>query len=289
MKLVTVIFFIISIFTFDAYSYIEANSKILPLEKRFEILATTEKITSETAQKLVGHLTLATMSLDFRLKSSAIDHLETARAEASSLLKDLKSPGKELKNLSFGKFTYDIGESEKAYYVPVWFSEGVIEEFVDHSLGLGSKVEIVNSSIIQTTVNLNMKSTLALLSKAQEEVSQNEYEKAQATLSLILKDSIISENKVTDPVLTVWSNLILTREFMENEEYKSARFTMKKAQSSLKLLEKNKILIKDGAEARELHEELNAIARSLDEKAPGFMLKAKNKTKEWILKVRRWI
>jgi hypothetical protein len=271
-------------------AFYEPESRTLPLEERFSIDSETEKLASEGAQKLVGHISLASMSIDYRLKTSAVDHLQTAKAEASALLKTSKDEKAEMKGLPFGKLVYDLGAEEKKYYVPIWLGEGLSQEYKDHSKGKGkgSKLEIKKSTIIHSTVRLNLKRLLELLGKAQKELSEDNYDQAQMTIMMAMNDTLVSEEVVKDPLLTIWSNLVLANDFIERSEFKSARFTLKKAQEEIKRLDTDKVLKNDAKKSKDLHLEIDRLAKVLDDKDPGIMKKVKKKIKEMVQKVKSW-
>lgn len=262
---------------------------VLPLQKRFETTSSVEAMASDRAQRLIGHASLANMAIDFRLKDSALQHLGSASAEAAGFLGAKGTVTGELQGVNLGKVTYDVGSADRDLYVPVWQSEAVREEFVDHSQGLGKKVSIQSSSVIQTTVNLNMKTTLAGLARAKDLLAKNDYAGAQGTIQELMKQVLVSENQISDPVLAVWSNLALAQEFIDKREFKSARFTLKKARAALVDLERAKVLTKDEDEAQELGDEIEALTKTLDEKSPGLFLRAKLKTRDWISRVKKWI
>ncbi len=262
---------------------------VLPLQKRFETTSSVEAMASDRAQRLIGHASLANMAIDFRLKDSALQHLGSASAEAAGFLGAKGTVTGELQGVNLGKVTYDVGSADRDLYVPVWQSDAVREEFVDHSQGLGKKVSIQSSSVIQTTVNLNMKTTLAGLARAKDLLAKNDYAGAQGTIQELMKQVLVSENQISDPVLAVWSNLALAQEFIDKREFKSARFTLKKARAALVDLERAKVLTKDEDEAQELGDEIEALTKTLDEKSPGLFLRAKLKTRDWISRVKKWI
>jgi len=276
-------------YTFPLKAFYRPTSQVLPLNERFNVIAIEEKLASEGIQKMIGHMTLASIAIDYKLKESALNHIETAKVEALMVLKDSQKGTQELKSLPFGKLTYDIGEENKEYYLPVWFGEGINGEVTDYSKGKGSKLEIKNSSIVHSTVRLNMKTTLDMLDRSKEALLKGNYGIAGLSIKTIFNDVLVSEEAVSDPILTVWSNMVLAREFMEMGEFTSARFTIRKAQQSLKELVKSKVLKKNSDESVALELELETLTKGLDEKSPGIILRAKNKTKEWVTKIKAWI
>ncbi len=266
----------------------ELGEPILPLEERFKLFGTVERAASESAQKMIGHLTLAQQSLEFKLKTSALNHLQTAKAEASFLLKEKINQSQEL-SLPFGRVTFEMGSGDTQIYIPVLIGEGFEGELDDLTMGKLEKVKIKNMSIVHRVVKLEMISAMKLMNSAQEQVENDQFNEASLTLDKLYAGMLVSEEKVKDPLLSVWANLVLAREFMNKSSYKSARYTLRRAQDELKRLEKEKVLKKSNLAAKELMSEIALLTKNLDEKAPGPWLKVKSKTKEWIGKVRTWI
>ncbi len=269
-----------------AFSEIEGPIGVYPLDERFKILASEETATSETAQKMLGHLSLARESIFFGLKSSALDHLETARAEGTDLLK-MKLEVERSLNLLFGKYSMETGNDRKVY-IPILQLDAVEGVFNERMMGTLAKLKIDELSLIHTVVKLDMKVALLHMQEAQEFLSKDDYKAAMASLDKVFKSAIISEEKFVDPLLSVWANLILAREFMNEQTYKSARYSLKSAQNSLAQLEKKNVLKKDEKAARALHQEIAALSKELDEKAPGFWKRMRQKSAVWISKVRKW-
>lgn len=284
----TFLFFSLILFSFNALALIETYPSSLSLENKFNLEFLEEQATSESVQKLMGHLSLAIISIDYKLKTSAIDHLESARAEADGLIKNVLNTSKELK-LPFGIFRYGKGSGEEEYYLPIWLSEGTSEKVIDHSKGKNSKIEIQEISIVQILVRLNVKRTLELLTQAQDDLGKDKYDTAKEKLEQIYDETIISENVVKDPLMMLWGNMVLARDFMSEGNYKNAKFTLNKVKISLKQLEKDKVLKKNEADVISLYQELEQISKELDQKAPGMMKRVKGKMKDWTIKMKQWI
>lgn len=263
-------------------------TEILPLKKRFEIVTSDQKLSSESAQNLIGHLSLALLSLDYNLVESSRKHLADSEREARKLLASKIRETSELPGLKFNKFSYGLEKISRDVYVPVIYSEDVNQEFIDHSFGKGEKLEIKNTSIVQSTMKLNFNITISHMVKARAELDKGNTSAGKTILETIFAEAIVSEQELNDPVLAVWSNIILARQFMDRGEFKKARFTLGKAKEGLRHLEKKEILSTYEEEATELHNEIDSLAKGLNEKSPGLLFKTKERTKLWIRKIKDW-
>jgi hypothetical protein len=267
------------------FSFVPPFSPVLPLEKRFSVLSVEEEFTSSTSRRMIGNITLAVQSVDYLLKKSALEHIEAAKKEAIKLSESPNLPSKI--NLPMGHYKYDIGKKERDYYLPIWTDTGINQRVVKQNSAI-TMVEVKEAFIIHTTVNLNLKTVGLMLEQAKKEITAGEFDKARLSLDQIFADALVSEEQVSDPVLTVWSNLILAEEFIQKHEFKSARYTLEKAQKSLKTFKKEKVLKMSNPEVKDLQAEIDLLVETLKKENPKLMDRIIGKTREWSGKVKKW-
>lgn len=274
-------------FSFQTMAYYEPSSRVLPLRDRFTVSTAQDEIVSIKAQNLVGHLSLAVQSIDWQIKDSAQDHLKKARASAQNLLASQKLESTTIKNLPFSRM--DMDQTDADYYAPIWISEAVEQEVEQTKSLLRPRTQVLDARIVTTTMQFNLKSTLLHIANAEKLLLINDLQNSRSEIVKVLEEGLVTETVIDDPTFTVWANIVVASDFIQMEDYKNARFTMGKAREGLKRLEKDKVLRSDSAAAKQLHTELENMAKILDERSPTVMTKIKNQLKSWKLKIKNWV
>lgn len=261
----------------------------LPISKQMQSVEKQDASTVKNATRMMGHLSFAAQAIDLKMKKAALENL----TDADKLCSALESSRPEVISkyeYKYGKTTYAVSGVDHDYYVPVADDVFVEGSFDEKAIWRKNpKVEEKGLAIVHSNLQLNLKDVHAAIQSTKKLVSEGKFEDAGRALNGVFKDAMSTQETVSNPVWTVWANLVLAQEFMQGDKYKSVRFALKAAQSDLDRLEKDGILSKSGDEAKALKAELEKIDKTLDEKDPSTTKKVQAAFAGWAKKVRAWL
>jgi hypothetical protein len=261
----------------------------LPISQEMAELTKQQTPTTKETNSLVGHLSLASQAIDLGMKKDALRQLDAAEKTSQALLKAQPETTSDFK-YKFGKLTYDVEGVEKNYYVPI-VDDVILESGFSEKSAATKNPKIVEKGIqlVHAKVELNLKNTIASIENTKTLVKSQKFTEAGTALAGVLKDSMHSEEIITNPVWSIWGNLTLAEDFFKKQEFKSARFALGAAKSDLATLEKDKVLQKNSAEAGELKTELDQMDKDINEKDPSSMTKLRKRLSTWSHKVKTWL
>jgi hypothetical protein len=264
-----------------------ANFLSWPKSKNMKVETLNGREMSPEIHRMMSHLDLTMNSLELGMVDSASSHIASALSEVKSI--EVKSQSDKMKTvIPFGRFRYQWNGKEAEHFVPVWEGDAVTEIIDDASGGQMNKIAIRDVSINHILISLDMKATTALMNKALESLKMGNVPNAVSEIQQIYSETFISEELIEEPIALVWANILLSREMIEKRNYQAARYTLRRAETELRALERDKKNMPNQLESKEIRSEINSLYAILNEKSPGVMLKAKNKTLEWARKVKKW-
>ena len=114
------------------------------------------------------------------------------------------------------------------------------------------------------------------------------FEKAKTALTGIIKDAIVEETVVTDPLIVVYDNLALAQNFIRTGQYASARYTLKNVKKGLTQLEKEKVESPDAQSVKTLNDEITELEKELEKNDPTLMQRVAHKFVAWGKTVKAW-
>jgi hypothetical protein len=277
--------------TLIQFAVASANDKAsdLPISKEMANIEKKDETTIKNTNMMMAHLSFAAQAMDLQMKAAARKNLEEAK-HLCELIDKSKSDSTSKHEYNYGKTTYDVAGVEKNYYLPVFDEVFIDGRFQEKSIWRKNpKVIEKNVALVHSSLQVNMNDVESSIATAQKFTSASQFESASKALDGIFKNAFSSEEVVTNPVWTVWGNLVLAQEFMKAGQFKNVRFALKSAKSDLGKLEKQNLLTKDGEEAKGLEAELQGIEKALDSRDPSMMKKIHTKLHTWALKVKSWV
>ncbi|MCB0350304.1 MAG: YfdX family protein [Bdellovibrionales bacterium] len=260
----------------------------LPISKQIQSVDKEKEKTIDSTNALMMHLSLAALAIDLGLAKEAAANLTQAQKICSSL--EASSPEViSMFDFQIGKATYLVEGVERDYYLPVSDNislEGQLAE--KNSWRKNPKIKVKNISLVRSSLALNLKAVDSAVKAAEADVQKGSFHEARVALQGVYNDALQSRTVVTDPVWTVWSNVVLARDFVTSEQYDNARYALKTAKSEIKKLEKDKTLSKSASEAMALRYEIDVIEKNLNKKDPTLLKRAEAKLSSWSHKVKEW-
>jgi hypothetical protein len=131
-------------------------------------------------------------------------------------------------------------------------------------------------------MTLDTKITDEQLTKAQTAMSKKQYDVAVDALQNISK-GIITEIVVEDrPLEAVRDNLILSRELLQDKDYRGASFALKHANTELAKFEKANPDDTDTAKIKKMQSQIYTLQASIDKQEPSALKTAETKIDSWI-------
>lgn len=260
----------------------------LPISKQMESIKKQDESTVKNATRMMAHLSFAAQAIDLKMKKSALENLGQAKKLCITLEKSKFELISEYK-FKYGKATYAIDGVERDYYVPVAddvFVEGRFDEKEISQKNL--KVEEKGLAIVHSSLRVNLANVDSSIESAESLTKDGKFEDARKALEGVFKNALSEEEVVTNPVWTVWSDLMLAQEFMTAGRFQSVRFALNSAQTDLQKLERDGVLTKSGDEAKNLRAEIEKIQKTLDDKDPTTVQKMQAKLNGWAHKVKSW-
>jgi len=265
------------------------TSKNMPVSKQAQNIKKQDKKAVSNVTRMVAHLSFAVQAIDLKMKSSALKNL----AEAKKLCAVIEKSRPEFINdyvYKFGKTTDVVENVSRDYYVPVLDDVSLVGQFDEESIwNKNPKVDEQGLAIVQSSLQLNLKNVASSIDSAEKLIKADKFVDAGKALDGIFKDALSSQEVVTDPIWNVSANITLAREFLEGGKYKSAHFALKAAKSDLDKIEKDKLLKKNGEDAKKLSGEIANMEKSIDKATPSMLKKMKTDLNGWAIKVKSWL
>lgn len=265
------------------------NNPDLPISKEISAIESKDKVTVRDVDKMLGHLSLAEQSMDLGMKASALENLQAADTLAKSLMKTRPEIIAKYR-FKYGKMGYTVGVEERDYYIPVAEDIGFGAQFANLTKNpKAPKIEAQRLDIVRTTLQLNLNSVQKAIAEAKTQVNASNFTAARTSLEGVFNDALASVETVTNPVWSVWGNLVLAQQFINAKDYSSARFSLTAAQSELSKLESDGSLAQNATDAKALRTEIDSLNANLKSNDPTAMGKVHAALNRWTQKVKTWL
>lgn len=254
---------------------------VSPMEKE-------ELATAIEAHKMMGHINLAYLALDIGMPKDAIGHIDKAEALAGRL--KAETPSLTVKSmLKYGKVSYTSQNTVKSYYVPVADDVFLLSEYDPvyrhlEELDLNS----TDAGIVDLAILIDLRKIEPALKTAKQDINRKNYMKALIALAGISKDAVVDEKVVTDPLLVVYDNLALAKNFIHNGQYLSARYTLQNVKKGLAELEKEKFESPKAQSVTTLKKEIAQLDTEVAQKNPTLWQRVEHKFSGWMKTVKSW-
>ena len=235
-------------------------------------------------------LALASQAIGSKNKSAALSNL----LDANVLVGELEKNRPEIVSnyqLTFGKAKYFEGTVEKDYYLPVADDLEIQQLYASSQHRGNPEVQLRSSDVIETTLQLDLKSVHSAVESAQMKLNAGDFPGADRALAGVFTHSLTSQVAVKDPLSRVWVNLNLAQDFMAQGDNQSARFSLEAARVDLRKLESAKMLSRSSADARALNREIGRTEQSLKNPslAAATLQSIQASMGRWSEKIKNWV
>ncbi len=293
MKKISIYKFIVGIiamiFSCAGIAAVPATNPDLPISKQMQSKSTQSDKAVKNTTEMMAHLSFAAQAIDLGLKKPAMHNLMKAKTISAMLEKSSPEIVSEY-DFKFGKSTYSVNGINRDYYLPVADTSFIEGQFAEKDIfGKNPKMEEKSLAIVHSTLQVNLKDVSAAIISAEKYTKNGKFDDARTALNGVYKNAIRSEEVVSNPVWTVWSNITLAQDFLKQKQFKSARFALNAAKSDIEQIEKDKLLTKNGEEAKVLKSELEETEKTLNEKDLSQVKKLEAKLFDWGQKIKNWL
>ena len=256
--------------------------------------AITQQMTQNDllAHKMMGHINLAQMALNLDLPSEAGRQIDRAR----SLDVELATQMPELKldsSFEYGKVTYEGNSTLTDHYIPVIDDTFLVSDYKDiYKRANVVDVDELSAGVMHLRVAVDLREVSTALDEAETAIAAEDYDAAETALNGVFKNAIVDEDEVEDPQLLISENLALAKAFVEQEQYDSARLTLKHVQDRLKTSreggKKDDLAGIDEKTLSEFSTELDQIQADLRKKDPTLRQRVADGLDRWGDRVSGW-
>jgi hypothetical protein len=238
---------------------------------------------SDMASKVLAHISMADIALVFGMYDDASHHISNARKKIRDFNNQMAITYTSTGSVIAGKLSYSTPDGDLDYWIPIVNGRFSINA-IDGKL-LSSKdpdVDVTDAQIVHYKMMLDTKAADDQLAKAQIAMDQKRYDLAMNALQNISKGAI-SETEVEDrPLEAVRDNLILSRELLQDNDYRGASFALKHANAELSQYEKASPDDADIAKTEEMHFQIYTLRASIDDEEPSALKTAEAEIDGWI-------
>lgn len=240
------------------------------------------------AHKMMGHINLAYLALDIDMPKEALTHIDKAEALAGRL--KANAPSLTIQStIKYGKVSYASKDTAKNYYVPVVDDLFLLSDYDTVYRHLQSiDLKETDAGIVGLDLLVDLRKIAPALETAKADINKKNYEKAQTALAGIFKDAVVEETVLTDPLLVVYDNLALAKNFIQNGLFPSARYTLQNVKQGLAQLEKEKMESPKGDSVKKLNKEIAELETALAQKDPTLSQRVAHKFSAWMNTVKSW-
>jgi hypothetical protein len=262
---------------------------INPIWNHTKPVKSRDQPTLSSVNRLMTRLSLASQALLSKNASAAKSDL----MDASVLVRSLEKSRPEIVSnyqAVYGKTHYTYNNMQRDYYVPVADDLALQRVYASSEHRGNAEVKLRRADVVETTVQLNLKSVAAAVRGAQSSLSSGKYGAAELALSGIFKNSLTSQVVVTDPLSRVWANLNMAQDFLSQRDYPSARFSLEAARVDLDRLENSKALARNSSDARVFRGDLVSLQKQLNEASisPTASQSIRARLHAWAVKMKKW-
>lgn len=239
-------------------------------------LANEDANTRLLGNKMLGHVSLATLALELGMNDVALDQIAHARKLANELETDRPTVSINSK-FKYGKVSYTSESMNKDYYIPLVDDLILVRDFKKFSKERKKeKIAETNAEVVRLTVDLDIREAIRKLDEAKAAISADNSGEAATDLIGIFDASVVVEEVIKDPLWSVYDNLALANAMIQEGQFKTARFAVKRAKTGLKALEKEEKFLKQSEEVKATIVAMDRIEKELKSAAPTHIEKAKN-------------
>ena len=239
------------------------------------------------ADNMMGQIALARKSLEIGLDKDASYHIAKAQDMASQLQKE--SP--EIittSTLKYNDKVYNFNDKYKDNLIPAVDDLFTIRDYDAKLKGDVKKDKVTekNVDVARYQLELDIRNVQKALKEANEDARKGEINEARDALNEIYVGAVENAVVYQDPIWTVRDNMMVANEMLKANDFKSARYALKKAESELKTISKQDEYAADSKTLKRLEKEASDLHKSLSKSDPSLLQKAENTISGWLKDVR---
>jgi len=240
------------------------------------------------AHEMMGHISLAQVALDLNLPAEAWTQIQAAQ-ELEDTLADQMPEVVLNSTFEFGKVIYNDKSTLRDHYIPVVNDTFLVSNFEDiYKNARTLDADVMSAGVKHVQVSVDLREVSNALDRASTAIGARDYETAASALNDVFRDAIIDEDEIDDPRLMIEENLTLTKAFIAQEQYDSARLTLKHVQNRLHQVESDKAATIDKASLDEFSTEIDEIQADLRMKDPSLLQRVSHRIDSWGDKIAGW-
>lgn len=233
---------IISCFTSVSCTRHDSNyAKDIMLKKKPSLKAVEKPAIEESkdirysAENLVKQIAYARLALGLKDKDQAFKHIDNA-LQLNTALKDAKAKYLFKQNVISGEFIYDYDTDFVEHYIPL--ENDLSKWSIGDNGPLWARIktpEIKRITIVYLSPNVDTDIVESKLISARETVFKNEIDDAQEKLASLANDIIQMGERVDSPMTRARYSVALAHDFLQYDNFNSARISLKNARDALSL------------------------------------------------------
>jgi hypothetical protein len=242
--------------------------------------------TQTAASAILGNISIANIALAYGMNDDASSHISAARQAITQLNAEM-NPYKSSAPMTAGKLSYKTAKGESDYWIPV-INDRFVVRTIDgkHLASKNPDIDVTDAQTIHYKMVLDTKIADEQLAKAQNAISQKQYAVAMVALDNVSKGAI-SEMVVADkPLEAARDNLILSKELLQDKDYRGSSFALKHANKDLAQAQKDSPTDKDNAKIKEMQSQIDTLQASISKEDPTVLKTAEMKIDGWIKDVK---
>jgi|GEM_PF-3191072 len=246
----------------------------------------TDQQLQATSSEIMGDINIASIALMFGMNDDALNHITAARKAISTFNGQMGSYN-STNPMTAGKLSYKTAQGTQDYWIPVMEDRFSVRSIGgDHLASKNPDIDVKDAQIVHYQMVLDTKVTDEQLAKAQTAISAKQYDVAMTALQNINKATIAETVVENRPLEAVRDNLILSKELLNDKDYRGASFALRHANMELALYEKTNPNNKDSAQIKDMQKKIYSLQASIDKKDPSALKTAETKINEWIKDVK---
>lgn len=242
-----------------------------------------------TASVILGNINIASIALVYGMNDDALSHINAARKSISDFDRQVSTynygmtPYSSTTPMTAGRLGFKTAQGESDYWIPVVNDRFSVRTINGERLTSRSPdVDFTDAQIVHFKMVLDTRTVDEQLAKAQNAINQKQYDVAMTALQNVSKGAITETVAEDRPLETTRDNLILSRELLQDKDYRGASFALQHANTELARYEKANPDSADTAQIKDMQSKIYALQTSIDKNEPSALKTAEAKIDGWI-------
>lgn len=245
---------------------------------------TENAIFEYSARKILGYVSEARVALGNKQKTVANSYIDNALKEIDNIRN--ANNYLEMVGVQFGRILY--GDSN-SYYIPIADDTYAVRTYANGPFWSSDKTTAIKDvELITVDIAINPDKATTRLQAAKDKIAVNDYASASSELKSMLDESIRETTSTDQPFMKLQDNIYLTRVLIRQQNYDSARYTLKHAKAALSDYETTATTKERKDSIKTLHKEIDDLDNTIKKKDPTALQKAASKVDKWWNDIKSW-